>query len=71
MRHDNVIYSLFNGRMTKTGTPKFPLHYANFLIICEYGDWSGFRSLADCEAQFPELEAAGRPNFFYQVVERL
>jgi hypothetical protein len=68
-----VIYSLIEGKMVKTGTPQLPSS-RNFLIVCSWGDWSGFRLLADCEAQFAELEAnaakMARPNFYYQVVER-
>ncbi len=69
MKSDNVIYSLFNGKMVKTGTPKLP-DRDNFVIVCDYGDWSGFRILAGCEKQFGDLESSGRSNFFYQVVER-
>lgn len=29
---------------------------ANFVIICGYGDWSGFLTLAECERRFPELQ---------------
>jgi len=66
---DKVIYSLFHGKMEKVSTPQLPKKY-NFLIVCEYGDWSGFRTLAECEKQFPELESSGRPDFYYRVVER-
>lgn len=66
---DTRIYSLFNGKMTKLAEPTRP-DRANFVIVCEHGDWSGFRTLAECERQFPELEAKGRSNFFYSVVER-
>lgn len=69
MQEDRKIFSLFNGHMTKLNEPLRP-ERANFVIVCDYGDWSGFRTLAECEAQFPELEAKGRSNFFYSVVER-
>lgn len=42
----------------------------NFVIVCEYGDWSGFRTLKDCEKQFHELEEKGRPDGFFWVEER-
>lgn len=67
---DNIIYSLFNGKMVKTGKAHGPETKNNFLIICEYGDWSRFRTLAECEAQFAELTSKNKPNFYYQVVER-
>jgi len=64
-----TIYTLMNRKMVKINTPARP-DRANFVIVCEYGDWSGFRTLAECEAQFAELEAKDKPNFYYSVVER-
>jgi hypothetical protein len=69
MSGDRTIYSLFNRKMVKMNEPQRPA-LRNFVIVCELGDWSGFRTLAECEAQFPQLETAGRGNFFYRVVER-
>ncbi len=66
---DRVIYRLRDGRMAKVEEPQRP-DRANFVIVCEFGDWSGFRTLAECEKQFPELVANGRPNGYYEVVER-
>ena len=70
---DQTIYALFNGKMTRLREPNFP-NNANFVIVCDYGDWSGFRTLDQCVGQFDELEAmaakAGRGNFYYKVVER-
>ncbi len=64
-----------NGKFTRTKNPirTTPKH-RNFLIVhVQYGDWSGFRTLAECEKQFPELEAyhAATPSREYAVVERL
>ncbi len=67
--HDATIYRLRNGAMVKIAEPRLPLN-ANFVIVCEYGDWSGFRTLAECELQFPDLESKGRPSGYYEVVER-
>ena len=67
---DCTIYQLLNSRMTKVQEPSIP-DRPNFLIVCDYGDWSGFRTLAACQHQFGELEAQGRPDGFYRVVERL
>ncbi len=73
MKGDRIIYSLFNGKMVKTGHTANP-ERPNFVITCDYGDWSGFRTLAECEQQFHELEGMAsrmkRGNFYYQVVER-
>jgi len=41
----------------------------NFVIVCDYGDWSGFRTLADCLKQIPETWAS-RPRGFYRIEER-
>ena len=68
MEGDITIYVLRGGKMVKVGQPQRPEN-ANFVITCAYGDWSGFRTLAECERQFPELERAGRPDRFYAVVE--
>ena len=70
MQGDHVIFELLDGRMVKVGSPTGNPESANFLIVCDYGDWSGFRTLTECMRQFPELERNGRPNHFYQVVER-
>ena len=65
-----TVAMLFHGKMTPTSTaPRRPTS-ANFVIVCDYGDWSGFRTLADCQAQYAELENAGRPDGFYWVEER-
>jgi hypothetical protein len=66
---DKIIYTLKRGKMVKVAEPRLPLK-DNFVIVCDYGDWSGFRTLAECEAQFAELESKGRPDYFYSVVER-
>ena len=64
-----TIYTLHKGKMMRIAEPKNPKS-ANFLIVCAYGDWSGFRTLEGCEKQFPELEPSGQPDDFYRVVER-
>lgn len=69
----HTVFMLFNGKMIKTAEPKRPT-YNNFVICCDYGDWSGFRTLAECQAQFAELEQMaktdGRGNGYYWVEER-
>ncbi len=64
-----TIFILSGGKMVPQSTPKHP-ERDNFVIVCGYGDWSGFRTLADCQKQFPELESAGRPDGHYWVEER-
>lgn len=69
------IWILQNGKMVKTEkTPIHPLKQ-NFLICCEYGDWSSFRTLEDCEKQIPELQQSiedshGRDDGYYWIEER-
>jgi hypothetical protein len=67
---DHVIYSLLGGKMVREDAPIGSTEKTNFLIVCDYGDWSGFRTLAACEAQFASLEAKAKPDYFFQVVER-
>ena len=68
-RPGDVIYALIGGHMAKVGSPQLPEH-RNFVIVCDHGDWSGFRTLAECEVQFPTLESAGKHDGYYEVVER-
>jgi len=72
MQGDNPIFLYYNGKFHRSANEIItsPEHN-NFVIICEYGDWSGFRTLFECEKQFEELEKYGNPNYFFQVVERL
>jgi hypothetical protein len=51
----NTIWHSVNGKMIKIGKPRLPNNF-NFLITCQYGDWSGFGALAECESRIPELE---------------
>ncbi len=68
--HEKIVAMLFQGKMQATGTkPRLP-ERNNYVIVCERGDWSGFRTLADCQAQYAELEAKGRPDGFFWVEER-
>jgi len=70
---DVVLYELRNGKMEKVGTSQRP-DKRNFLIVCTFGDWSGFRTLANCEKQISELEELARdnqrPDGYYRIVER-
>jgi len=68
MTTGRTIYALINRKMAKIEEPKDP-EARNFVIVCEYGDWSGYRTLDKCIEQFPELESKNRGNFFYRVVE--
>jgi len=70
----NIVYMLQGGMMRECGVwidkdIRQPLK-ANFVICCVHGDWSGFRTLAECQRQFPELEARNKPDGYFWVEER-
>ena len=79
MSHDTVIYTLKNRMMVRVGEPKAPNgigftneERANFLIVCPYGDWSGFRTLKACLDQINETPGMlTKDDYYYQIVERL
>lgn len=67
----HTIYLQFHGKMTKLNEPKGRKENANFVIQYKGMDWSGFRTLEDCEKQFGWLEK--RPNAdqdYFSVVEK-
>ena len=81
---DNVIYRQFKGEMVKVGEPKAPgftdpetgekhgpEDRHNFLIVCDYGDWSGFRTLEKCLDQLTMDFLKTRYDGFFAIVERL
>ena len=72
MRMPHTIYMQFKGKMTRLNEPQGRKENANFVIQWKGMDWSGFRTLAECEKQFEELErmskAKGEDN--YTVVEK-
>jgi len=68
---DHVVYSCYNGKMFKSKEPKGNPDQANFVITYNDRDWSGFRTLAECEKQFPEIEKKNPQNFVFQVIERI
>jgi len=64
------IYTQFHGKMTKVNEPSLPQN-ANFVITWRGKDWSGFRTLEECEKQFPELEARkNATDDLFAVVEK-
>jgi len=65
---NNLIYLGFKGKMTKVNEPRLP-NNANFVIQYKGMDWSGFRSLSECEKQFSELEQKNNIDD-YSVVEK-
>lgn len=70
MRNDNAIYyqDPSSYKMVRTrNRVQTSAERTNFVITCRYGDWSGFRTLAECECQFNELESRFGE---YAVVER-
>jgi hypothetical protein len=71
MNGDNVIFVYYNGKFHRTSNKVITSwEHNNFVITCIYGDWSGFRTLVECEKQFSELEYK-RPDHYFEVVERL
>jgi hypothetical protein len=68
----NTIWHSVDGKMFKIGNPKGRTQNINFLITCKFGDWSGFRTLLDCEKQIPDLEQMMKedPSKYYNIVER-
>lgn len=70
----NTIWASKNGKMVKIGKPHGRVDNYNFLITCRYGDWSGFRTLEECEKQIPELEKnmadMREKDDHYYIVER-
>jgi hypothetical protein len=65
---DRTIYTQFRGKMTKIADPTCPADRVNFVITYQGRDWSGFRTLTECEAQFPSLEQ--RDGDHFEVVQR-
>jgi hypothetical protein len=68
-RGGNRIYIGFKGKMTKIGSPKGRVENANFIITWRDMHWSGYRTLAECEDQFHELEERGDEVEDFAVIE--
>lgn len=58
-------------RMLFANKPRLPQN-CNFVIVNQYGDWSGFKTLAEAESMIPALNKMMReyPNREYGIVER-
>ena len=70
MRH-HIIYVLRKGRMVQVNEPLGNPDRANFVIVCKYGDWSGFLTLGEAITErFADLEQRGKPDDFFMLVER-
>jgi len=66
---DVIVHVLVGGKWMPTNNAiRTTPEHNNFLIVCGYGDWSGFRTLAECERQMPELTNRGNG---FAIVERL
>lgn len=67
---DNLIYiQKSDGTFVKVGDAKGNPNNANFIILYGGKDWSGFRTLINCEKQL--MEIASRKRFQdFTVVER-
>lgn len=66
---DHTVFIGFQGKMTKVANPKGNCERANFVITFKGRDWSGFRTLEECQKQFPALEEKSNIEEF-AVVER-
>jgi hypothetical protein len=79
-----MIYAVDKGKLVRVGeprakggvgtdgTPFTAEERRNFLIVCQYGDWSGFLSLAQAVQRLEnELEKTIRPDGFFWIAERL
>ncbi len=59
MAVSKTIYVGSHGKMTMIREPHGQPRYPNFIITWRGLHWSGYRTLPECIAQFPELEARG------------
>ncbi len=62
------IYRQFHGKMVKVNEPTRP-DRPNFIIRWNGKDWSGYRTLIECERQFNEIESPIAADDPYTVVE--
>ena len=69
VNNDITIYRGMRGRMVKVSDARLPGH-ANFVITWNGMDWSGFRTLFECEKQFQEIESRTGGCNAFAVVER-
>ncbi len=74
---DNELFMYVNGKFISVPNQQIittPQH-RNFLIVCEYGDWSPFLTMAEVKERITQLErdypVGSKSNFFFRVVERL
>ncbi len=73
IKYPRTVAILWKGEIIEHAKPVRPEH-RNFVVCCHFGDWSGFRTLAECQAQYKELEDMAsyhkRPDGYYWVEER-
>lgn len=74
---DNLLMIYKDGKFINVPDQKIitsPLH-RNFLIICEYGDWSPFLTWPEIQMRIVNIEKdyppGTKPNWFFRIVERL
>lgn len=74
---DNQLMFYFNGKFQAVSSQQIitSKEHRNFLITCEYGDWSPFLTWKEVEERITIIERdylpGMKPNFFFKVVERL
>lgn len=59
-----VTHELIGGEWQQVSTPRAP-ERTNFVIVCTYGDWSGFRTLTECLAQTPASGVLSRGRAYW------
>ncbi len=61
-----VTHEFQNGAFVQVKKSDAKPTQANFVIVCQYGDWSGFRTIAECLAQ----QMSPRPDGYFWIEER-
>jgi len=71
-----ITHMLIDGKMAVVAPPSGPLHDTakNFVVCCQYGDWSGFLTWPEIIARIPVMEShavrTDRPDGYFWIEER-
>jgi hypothetical protein len=65
----HITHTLKDGDWAPVQPPRGRIDAYNFLIVCDYGDWSGYRTLSGCLTQIP-ASWTHYQNGFYRIEER-
>ena len=66
---DRIIAEVRGNHVRIVGKANGPTYNNNFLVICDYGDYSGFMSLRKALQELDKL-VSSRPGKYFAVVER-